>query len=408
MTDPHHCDEAADEARRYHWEEVSPDTPQVIVDALGGAGAGRSRPEIEPVRVVRAGVQTPWPTPGTLLFEDGTRQAVAGFLPADLPLGYHEFTPDDGRPKTRLIVTPWRCVVPASRRWGWAVQVYAARSAASWGIGDLADLRRLAKWSARLGAGFLMINPLGAPAPVLPQAASPYYPTSRRFYNPLYLRIEEVPGAEQLGPDLERLAAAGHALNATGRIDRDRVFRLKQEALRAIWAGFRGDPAWDRFRREQGPSLVLFGTYCVLAERFGADWRQWPAEYRRPEDPQVQRFAAQQSDDVAYHQWLQWLLDEQLARAARTLPLVQDLPIGFDPGGADAWQWQDLLAAGVSTGAPPDEFNADGQDWQLPPFVPWKLRAAGYQPLIETLRATLRHAGGLRIDHVMVCSLPGR
>ena len=166
----------------------SQNTPQAIVEALGGAGAGRAAPGMEPVHVVRAGLQTPWPTPGTLTLEDGARQAVAGFLPAELPAGYHQFTPDDGRPKTRLIVTPWRCVVPVNRRWGWAVQLYAARSAGSWGIGDLADLRRLAEWSAGLGAGFLLVNPLGAPAPVLPQAASPYYPTSRRFRNPLYLR----------------------------------------------------------------------------------------------------------------------------------------------------------------------------------------------------------------------------
>ena len=104
---------------------------------------------------------------------------------------------------------------------------------------------------------------------------------------------------------------------------------------------------------------------------------------------------------MGYHAWLQWLLDRQLAAASREIPILQDLPIGMDPGGADAWEWQDLLANGVVIGAPPDAFNGDGQDWQLPPFAPAKLRAAAYGPFIETIRSALRHAGGLRIDHVM-------
>ena len=155
------------------------------------------------------------------------------------------------------------------------------------------------------------------------------------------------------------------------------------------------------FRREQGASLERFATFCVLAEKFGPDWRKWPEEYRRPDNAAVARFAAEHSGEVGYHAWLQWLLDRQLAEASRAIPILQDLPIGMDPGGADAWEWQDLLAKEMVVGAPPDAFNADGQDWQLPPFAPAKLRAAAYEPFIQTIRAALRHAGGLRIDHVM-------
>ena len=113
------------------------------------------------------------------------------------------------------------------------------------------------------------------------------------------------------------------------------------------------------------------------------------------------RFAAERADRVRFHQWLQWLLDAQLARAAAELPMMQDLPIGVDPNGADAWAWQDVLATDVTVGAPPDKYNTLGQDWGLPPFIPHKLRAAAYEPFRQTIRATLRHAGGLRIDHVM-------
>lgn len=108
-----------------------------------------------------------------------------------------------------------------------------------------------------------------------------------------------------------------------------------------------------------------------------------------------------ESERIGFYMWQQWLLNRQLAGAAQIIPLMQDLPIGFSPDGADAWAWQDLIAADMTVGAPPDLFNSTGQNWGLPPFIPHKLRAVGFQPFIETIRSIVRHAGGLRIDHVM-------
>jgi 4-alpha-glucanotransferase len=182
---------------------------------------------------------------------------------------------------------------------------------------------------------------------------------------------------------------------------------LKLQALEQLWTRLRSQPApaqqrrFERFRREQGQPLCQFGVYCVLAERHGRDWRTWPGEYRRPDGAAVSRLATEQAERVRFHQWLQWLVDEQLARAARELAPMMDLPIGFDPGGVDAWAWQDLLALDTAMGAPPDDFNTLGQDWGLPPFVPHRLQAVGYEPFIQTLRASLHHARGLRIDHVL-------
>src|SRR5262249_46543903 len=154
----------------------------------------------------------------------------------------------------------------------------------SWGIGDLADLRRIARWSASvLGAGLLLINPLAAPTLIAPVQPSPYYPSSRRYRNPLFLRIEEIPGATTAGVDLERLAAAGHALNGERRIDRDRVWKLKSEALEKLWSSFAGDETFEGYRREHGAGLRAFATFCALAEKHGAGFTRWPAEYRRPE-----------------------------------------------------------------------------------------------------------------------------
>ena len=217
----------------------------------------------------------------------------------------------------------------------------------------------------------------------------------------MYLRIEEIPGAAALGADLERLAATGHALNQERVINRDAIFRLKVAALEQLWQGFGGDPAFEQYCKAQGDALSQFATFCTLAEHYGQGWRHWPAAYRHPDAPAVERFAAAHRDRVRFHQWVQWLLDDQLARVAAALPVMHDLPIGVDPNGADAWVWQDLLATDVTVGAPPDEYNTLGQNWGLPPFVPHKLRAAAYQPFRHTIQATLRHAAGLRIDHVM-------
>jgi 4-alpha-glucanotransferase len=172
-------------------------------------------------------------------------------------------------------------------------------------------------------------------------------------------------------------------------------------ALERIWRLHVGNPAFDHYCQELGESLRGFASFCILTEQFGGDWNRWPHEYQRPDSPAVRRYAQQFSDRLRFHMWLQWQLDVQLASAAAELPLVTDLPIGVAPGGADAWQWRDVLAEGATVGAPPDQFNMDGQDWVLPPFIPHRLRAVHYAPFIETIRASLRHAGGLRIDHVM-------
>jgi 4-alpha-glucanotransferase len=157
--------------------------------------------------------------------------------------------------------------------------------------------------------------------------------------------------------------------------------------------------AW---RRDQGPALEGWARYCALAEAHGAHWNSWPEPLRHPDGPAVARAVEPLEERVAFHAWLQLLLAGQLATAAPSdVRLLADLAIGVDPAGADAWLHQDLLALDVSIGAPPDDFSTTGQTWGLPPFVPWRLRAAGYRPVAELLRASMAVGGGLRVDHVM-------
>lgn len=374
--------------------EVPPEVRAAVRRALR---AGEEPGGPEPVAIGRPG--GPLAEAGELTLEDGTDLGVVDRLPPDLPFGYHRLRRGDA--EQLLITGPGRCHVPEPlRAWGWVAQLYATRSRASWGIGDLSDLARLATWSRGVGAEYLIVNPLLAPQPGLPQEASPYFPSTRRFRSILYLRLEEVPGASaaELGP----LAARAQALDAERLIDRDRVYALKMEALDAIWASRPPLDGLDWYRAEQGAALREWAAFSAIAERHGAAWRRWPEPFRRPDSPAVARFAADWADRVAFHEWLQWILDLQLRRASASgAALVHDIPIGFAPDGADAWAWQELLADGASMGVPPDRFNDAGQDWGLPPFIPDRLRRAGYRPFIETLRASFRHSGGLRIDHVL-------
>jgi 4-alpha-glucanotransferase len=329
--------------------------------------------------------------------EDGSARRIDGELPDDFPLGYHWLQTRDGR-RRRLIVSPGRCWLPEGHRaWGWAVQLYATRSRASWGIGDLADLRAVRRMAADQGAGFLLINPLHAVAPIPQQEASPYLPATRRFRNPIYLRVGEVPGAGTV--DLED--DAGRALNGGELIDRDAIWARKREVLMRVFLAHGGGEAFARWREEQGRELQEWATWAAVADQHGADWHAWPAELRRPDTREVAAFAEQNGAPVAFHAWLQWTLELQFTAATDGMTVIQDLPIGVAGGGADAWVWQDVLAAGVSVGAPPDAFNSQGQDWGSPPLVPWRLRDADFEPFVQSIRATIAGAGGLRIDHVM-------
>jgi 4-alpha-glucanotransferase len=306
---------------------------------------------------------------------------------------------------------------PEDRSWGFAVQLYSLRSRQSWGYGDLGDLADLAAWSASdLGAGFILINPLHAGEPLPPLSQSPYLPMSRRFTSPLYLRVEDIPEYAKLTAGdrvrIDSLAAPLRARNATSELlDRDEVWRAKRTALQIIYrqpmtAQRRAE--FDAYRRREGRPLEDWSLWCALAEIHGPDWRAWPEPLRTVSSAEVAAERARLSGQALFHAWLQWLADSQLAvaqDAARVagmgIGIIRDLAVGCHPGGADAWAWQDVMVSGVSVGAPPDEFNQRGQDWNQPPWHPLRLAGEGYEPLADLMHSALQHAGGLRVDHVM-------
>lgn len=366
-----------------------------------------------------------------------------------LPSGYHALE-IDGLGRTALIVAPDRCYEGRDdatgrsdkRVWGLALQLYAVRSEKNWGIGDFGDLRRAADVAAELGADVIGVNPLHALFPHDPEAASPYSPSSRVYLNPLAIDIGTVErwlvGGPSDGPSdgpgdgsgagpgrgtVEDRDARLAMLRACDTIDYSGVAALKSEALEGLWQTFienhhaKGTAqarAFDAFSRKEGAALERFALFEALREaRFAAgelasDWRQWPAALRSPESAAVHEFATANEQRIAFHRWLQWLAAEQLEAASRgavsaglAVGLYRDLAVGIAAGGADAWADQALYASGVHVGAPPDEFSANGQDWGLPPLDPRALRAAAYAPLAAMLRANMRAAGAIRIDHVM-------
>jgi 4-alpha-glucanotransferase len=393
--------------------DVSEATLRAVLEAMGPAPVAAAA--WPPVVVARPGRPPGWRPPrgepATLVLGDGRERPIPAELPGDLPHGWHRVAGRTGA--TTLVVAPGRCHLPpllagGGRAWGWAAQLYAVRSRASWGIGDLGDLAGLLESTAPLGAGFALLNPLHAASPGEP---SPYNPSSRVFRNPLYLRIEAVPELAALAAGerdrVEALARAGRELGGRDRIDRPAVYRLKDTALRlahGALARLPGRRAGLAAYRAGTAGLERYATFCALQHVHGNDWRAWPAAYRHPGRPEVAEFGDRHGDEVSYHAWLQWLLDQQLAAVAPgpdQLGVLNDLAIGFAPDGFDAWSFQDELAAGMRVGAPPDPLGPHGQDWGLPAFVPDRLAADGYGPFAQTIRAGMAHAAGLRIDHVM-------
>jgi (1->4)-alpha-D-glucan 1-alpha-D-glucosylmutase len=352
------------------------------------------------------------------------------------PLGYHGIevlTDGQSVARGRLAVAAATCYRPASvrdghRTWGLALQLYGLRSAKNWGIGDFSDLATVVRTSGRSGAGVIGVNPLHALFPHNPRHSSPYGPSSRMFLNVLYIDVTAVMDYGECREARQQVESAEfqqrlQALRTSDQVDYQAVAQVKFQVMRALHRHFREHHlrqqterarAFERFVDAGGESLHRQTVFEALQHQLHAGdasiwgWPVWPPEYRDPRSPAVTRFVESHRVDIEFHAYLQWQAELQLfaaaefARAARlSLGLYADLSVSVDRGGAEVWANQDLYAIGASIGAPPDAFNPHGQDWGLPPMIPARLQQAGYAPFIDTLRANMRHAGALRIDHVM-------
>ena len=353
-------------------------------------------------------------------------------LPAATALGYHRLSLSSGAATATIgvAVAPSACHLPAplepgARSWGLTTQLYSLRRERGWGMGDFTDLAQLARAAGAVGAVTVGINPLHALFASEPRHASPYSPSSRIQLDYLYIDPCTVPGfADDTAFAALVPAAALATAQATDLVDHAAVAALKRPVLEALYRRFRdfdlsdraktkaGD-SFRRFQRAGGRTLAAFATFEALHEHInsnggGFSWHAWPAELRDPHSAAVAEFAAAHRERVEFFQFLQWQADSQLGAAAAagrnaglSLGLYRDLAVGVNPQGAEAWADQGIVVPGMGIGAPPDPLSRAGQDWGLAPVNPLALRQRGFQPFIAALRANMRHAGILRIDHVM-------
>ncbi len=388
-----------------------------------------------------------WQKNETITNPDSNEEQVIDFytwtLPASIPTGYHLLELFDAESKETLagemalIVTPAACYLPenyskpkeqAKRQWGPAVQLYSLRSKTNWGMGDFSDLKKLVQWSGKEEAGVIGVNPLHELFPHQPLHKSPYSPSSRGFFNTLYIDLTVLPEfkaskeAQALFNDpkfQDKLAAAKDA----EYVNYQAVADLKRPVMEAVYQTFKTEEiltgteraaTFEEFVKKGGTALKHFTVFQTLHEYFVRKdmnlwrWDSWPAEYQNPANKAIEDFAVEHADRVQYFQYLQWLAYEQLTaikaetkKAGLETGLYLDLAVGSDISGADVWLNQNLYALTMSVGAPPDECNQKGQNWGLPPYHPSKIKDVAYIPFIRMLRQNMRHAGALRIDHVM-------
>lgn len=427
---------AQDAGLMLEWEDahgdmkvVGDDTLSRVLEALGlacgGTGAiAESRDWLreERARAARhfltADVDASIPLPlapgrARLTLEDGTTRDVtltdgadgAVLAPIAVP-GYHRLETQEGELSLALAPRQAFGVRDASGRsriWAPAVQVPSLRSPSGAAFGHFGDVAACAAAFATRGADALAISPVHALFPADPSRYSPYAPSTRLFLNVLFAdpaAIGEPPAAAKDAGDLiDWSTAIPERLAALRSLHARRAASLRDEI--------------DAFARAGGEELMRHARFDALYAHFFAasgahGWQAWPEAFHDPEAPACHEFAQAHAEEIDFYLFAQWLADRSLAQAqaaarqgGMALGLITDLAVGMDPGGSHAWSRPDEILAGLSVGAPPDLLGPEGQNWGLTTFSPLSLRRTGFEAFLATIRAALKHAGGVRIDHVL-------
>jgi 4-alpha-glucanotransferase len=412
--------------------QVGRDALSHIIDAIGGDRAAPNR--LLPATVVlRQRRQTHVEMPGlasdaqleweVLSGSDRVARGVAGSTLdlGDIAVGAYTLrvTPrGDGATAAEtatLLVAPemaYQGSNSSGRMWALAVQLYGIKSRRNWGHGDFTDLIDLLELAARLGAAGIGLNPLHALRDDQPEQASPYYPNSRLFLNPLYIDIEAIPEfpgvqAAGVGEEIERL-------RRQDKVDYAGVAAAKLRGLRLAYDAFRHSGSEQRrgefaaFRRERRQWLARFASFEHLRRRFHDVWWEWPPEWRQPNAAQLLGLLREEGEELGFFAFVQWVADAQLAQCCAKgrdlglpLGLYVDVAVGVEAGGADAWSEQRAVLNRLSIGAPPDLLNTAGQNWGLSGYSPSGLEDAQFEPFRQMLRAAMRYAGAVRLDHVL-------
>lgn len=350
-------------------------------------------------------------------------------LQKEIPLGYHDLklTLANGKAiESRLIVVPDKAYQPSwlkqgQKTWGPAVQVYALKHQNDWGIGDFTGLNKLAQWAKKVGAGFIGLSPLHAKNFENPESACPYVPISRQFLNPMLLDVGQVVGYKDWFKGLSERQQQTHQKRLTQlqdkpEVDYTGVYRAKRDVLEKLYEQFVEKELkaitpvaqnFQAYKTEMGDSLKQFATFQALQNKFEAKgWMDWPKPFQNPNSDVVKQFQQQEADKIDFYAFLQWQAEEQLKKVAGTkqdkdlpLGLYQDLAIGSDTAGFESWQQPELYPSGIKMGMPPDPLAPQGQKWAFTPPSPSLLKQKAYKPFVDVLRANMKHARAIRMDH---------
>ena len=418
-------DEARESLARLSEQEFGRDLPYALVVRDGtpgrlrlGGAAARERRRLELRLLLEDGseqalvIGTEDGERGELQRPDGRMAPMRYIRLPQLPIGRHRIVL--GEASCRLTIAPSACYLPEpmERRFGVTAHLYTLRRAVGdQGIGDFTALGMLAEAAAQRGAATIGLNPLHALFPTEPERASPYHPSDRRFLDPIYIDVAALAGERSVNAALATQAPRFAALAAKSHVDYAGVRAAKAAVLEAAFAAFEraGDAEFEGFVRHGGTTLQRFGLFeAIAAAHPGTAWQDWPTELRLPDSAGVKAFAQANARAVRFALWQQWMADRQFGAAALRaraagleLGFYRDLAVGTAPNGASAWADPDILMRGVSVGAPPDPLGPEGQNWNLPPSDPFAMKRDGYDGFGALVGANMRHAGALRIDHVM-------
>jgi 4-alpha-glucanotransferase len=354
---------------------------------------------------------------GLMVIAEGETNDSIIAWPEDLPVGSYRLHLTDASSVTAdspLIVAPPRAFDgDFDRCWLLSVQLYGIRSARNWGMGDFTDLEGLIELADQLGADGVGLNPLHALFDDRPGDCSPYSPNSRLFLNALYIDPEKLP---EFQPDA--LAGSGDSiarLRQSDIVDYVAVAALKWRALRAAFDRFKAAPEaarrqdFERFRAERSPLLSRFACFETLRHKFNKPWWEWPEKWRQPDEARCAALrAGPDAAEIEFVEFVQWVADRQLqacqqraTRLGMKVGLYLDVAVGVQSDGFDAWNEQVAISRYLSVGAPPDQLNVAGQNWGLAGFNAAGLELQSFEPFRAMLRASMRHAGAIRLDHVL-------
>ena len=428
MTDKlHDLAESAGLALRWRdvhgrWHDVGPDTLRTVLGALGLPASSDAEIDDSLASLTSATRLPPMMTADTggwltvpdgeyhLVLEDGREQSGAvqnGRIRVPDAPGYHRLRVA-GQDVVLAAAPPrgWTVAdaAPGNRLWALAVQLYALRRSGDGGIGDFGGLAAFVGAAARHGAAAVAISPVHAQFSATPDRFSPYSPSSRTLLNVLHAKLD-ITGAEAA------------ALEARPLIDWPAASRLRLTHLAGLFDAALGTPLWaqfEAFRKAAGSALEGHARFEALHAHFTAQggdhwhWRSWPGGLAEANSPAVAAFARDNEREVSRHAFYQFLADRSLGeaqaaarQAGMPIGLIADLAVGVDSGGSQCWSRPDETLLGLSIGAPPDLLSPHGQSWGLVAFSPRGLLLNGFSAYIEMLRAAMRHAGGVRIDHAM-------